>query len=387
MATLNIDFGYDDNVISSVKQAKRAIQSRIDDYSGIKRELNNIGSSTGNLSTANTYIQKKINTLQGKYDRLDAFQNRINNFNDNAEQADKDVADRINKETNQFYKRENIPNGLWYTIGSALGAGYAWLKGGAEKVLNTIVEGAKSAWAAVKQWYEDNKHWIDVIVDAITVVAAAASLIFATSGIGAAFAVWALAKAVTNLYYDEKAYWAYERGDMEEYEELSNAGLKDVMEKYVPYGLGGKLYEGIELVDSLHDIYDIGEAGYSIFKNYKTLHAPLQDNLGSTMLTDVTKKQIIKSDIANAIRESIGFKSIDPATGQRTAKNIISNIGTATKWANNILSNDNLGDAILDSIKITSLGKNTIQQINTVTICKPIPINQIPQVSAFAMAS
>ena len=59
MALLNIDFSYDDNVKRSINSAKSSLSTRINDYTGIKRNLNNMSSSTGNLTTANTYIQKK----------------------------------------------------------------------------------------------------------------------------------------------------------------------------------------------------------------------------------------------------------------------------------------------------------------------------------------
>ena len=66
VAVINIDFSYDDNVKSSIKKAKSALQTRMNDYAGIKKDLNNISSSTSNLSSANSYIQKKINSLDRK---------------------------------------------------------------------------------------------------------------------------------------------------------------------------------------------------------------------------------------------------------------------------------------------------------------------------------
>ena len=157
MAVINIDFSYDDNVKSSIKKAKSALQTRMNDYAGIKKDLNNISSSTSNLSSANSYIQKKINSLDSKYKKLDSFQNAITRFNDNAYNADKRVANKINTDTKQFYKRENIKTGIIYTIGSVIGSGINWLKGTAENIANTIKDAVSSAWAAVKKWYEDNK--------------------------------------------------------------------------------------------------------------------------------------------------------------------------------------------------------------------------------------
>ena len=243
MAVINIDFSYDDNVKSSIKKAKSALQTRMNDYAGIKKDLNNISSSTSNLSSANSYIQKKINSLDSKYKKLDSFQNAITRFNDNAYNADKRVANKINTDTKQFYKRENIKTGIIYTIGSVIGSGINWLKGTAENIANTIKDAVSSAWAAVKKWYEDNKYWFDILVDVVCVVAAAATILASGGVLTTVFAVWGLAKAGTDFVFDVAAYGAYKDGDMELYEELSSSGLKEVISyhlgdagEYIYYG-------------------------------------------------------------------------------------------------------------------------------------------------------
>ncbi len=188
MATLNIDFSYDDNVKRSINNAKSSLNTRINDYTRIKRNLNDM-SSTGNLTTANTYIQKKISSLERKKERLDSFYTAVNTFNTNAGAADRRVATRINTETKAFYKREGIKTGILYTIGSVLGKGAEWLKGKFEELFSDIWEACKTLWANIKQWYEDNKWWLDVLIDAVIVVAAVVSLVatIATGGAGFAF--------------------------------------------------------------------------------------------------------------------------------------------------------------------------------------------------------
>ena len=156
MASLHIDFSYDDNVKRSINGAKSLISTRINDYSGIKRSINNMDSSS-NLTNANSYIQKKINSLENKKEKLDGFHRAVTNFNTNAEAADRRVANRINTQTNQFCKREGIKTGILYIIGSVIGKGVKWLKGEIEKAFDAFVTGIKTTWQIIKDVYEENK--------------------------------------------------------------------------------------------------------------------------------------------------------------------------------------------------------------------------------------
>lgn len=371
MASLNIDFSYDDNVKSSLKKAKRALQTRIDDYSGIKRNLNNISSSTGNLSTANSYIQKKINHLQTRYEKLDNFQGAIETFNRNAEDADKRVAKRINTETNQFYKREGIKTGILYSIGCVIGAGAKWLAGTAEKIIDSVGEFFANTWETVKKWYEDNKHWIDIVVDVIGVVAAVVGLIATiVSGgtllalvVGIGVGVWGVAKSTADLVYDSMAYGAYKEGDMEKYEELSNSGLKEAMTQYMG-DVGEYIYYGMEAVSAIYGIYKIGKTVGTVFKDYKTLYT--NDSFMVAKLSDGLKKQIIISDIKNTIFKAVGITNLDAATGQLKVVNIISGINWTVSTGQKIFKTDSAGSFVMDTIKITSSFKKGYSNVKDI---------------------
>ena len=362
MAAINIDFSYDDNVDRSVKKAKSALQTRINDYAGIKKDLNNIASPTDNLANANTYIQKKITSLEGKYRKLNNFQDAVKRFNNNASSADKRVANKINTETKQFYKREHIKTGIVYAIGSVIGKSAKWLKGAAEEIARTIGEAVSSAWATVKQWYEDNKYWIDVLVDVVCVVAAVAACLTAGGVVAFIFAAWGLAKAGTDLIYDTAAFFAYKDGDMELYEELSNSGLKDVMKEYLG-DAGEYIYYGMEIASAIYGVYKIGKSVNQIFKDYKLLNAPLQDNLASTMLTDGTKRQIIISDIKNTVFKAIGITNLDSATGNLNVSNIISGTQWTMKTVQSMLTAENIGKFTINTIKITSTFKSGFENV------------------------
>lgn len=365
MSSIYIDFGYDDNVKRSLNSAKRAISSRISDYQGIQRELNNTTSHTNNLSTANTYIQRKINTLQDKYNRLDRFAERIRDFNDNATAIDRRVADRINTETNQFYKRENIPHGFLYTIGSAFCEGVAWLGGKIKEGIDNFVEGCKNVWETVKQWYEDNKYWIDIVVDVVCVVAAVAALI-ASGGVASfIFAAWGLAKATADLCYDVVAYGAYKDGDMEAYEEMSNKGLKDFMKENLGT-VGEGIYYGMEIASAIYGIYKIGKSVSTIFKDYKALYK--NDTFMSAKLSDITKRDIIKSDIKLSVFKAIGITNLDANTGQFNVSNTISAVESIIKTTTTVLDSDkSVKDKIKSSIKIVSTFDKIVTNFSDLT--------------------
>lgn len=334
MASLNIDFSYDDNVKRSINGAKSSLSTRINDYAGIKRNLSNMSSSTGNLSTANTYIQKKINTLQSKYDKLESFHTAVTNFNTNAEAADRRVANRINTETNQFYKREGIQTGILYTIGSVIGKGAEWLKGKIEDAFTAVVTWAKSTWETVKQWYEDNKWWVDVIVDALLVVAAVVAM-FASGGfLALAFAAWGFAKAFTDLCYDSMALSAYLAGDYETYEELSQKGLKDLMkEEFGP--VGEFLYYGMEIASAIFNIYKIGSSVKTWYTSGKDFSKIIQNSSG------------IKWATKDGWKTLEGIKKLDI---------FLSDVSFVVKTVKNFVSEDNGLVAAIKSIKITKIG-------------------------------
>ena len=64
MAELYIDFSHDDNLKRSINSARNKLASRINDYKGVRSSLSNMDSSTSNLSSANSYLRKKINSLE-----------------------------------------------------------------------------------------------------------------------------------------------------------------------------------------------------------------------------------------------------------------------------------------------------------------------------------
>lgn len=392
MAVINIDFSYDDNVKSSIKKAKSALQTRMNDYAGIKKDLNNISSSTSNLSSANSYIQKKINSLDSKYKKLDSFQNAITRFNDNAYNADKRVANKINTDTKQFYKRENIKTGIIYTIGSVIGSGINWLKGTAENIANTIKDAVSSAWAAVKKWYEDNKYWFDILVDVVCVVAAAATILASGGVLTTVFAVWGLAKAGTDFVFDVAAYGAYKDGDMELYEELSSSGLKEVISYHLG-DAGEYIYYGMEIASAIYGIYKIGKTTVKAFKDYKNYSKLFSQESFKDIKGQIIKQYIYENVVGTGTFEYDGgtgmlkkgfffngkFIFKIPAIGLNTAKFVLK---TTQTW----LGNDSIGIKTIKTFKISKLfydiNSNPLNPLNPLKVGKFVSIKSFPGVNA-----
>ena len=382
MALLNIDFSYDDNVKRSINSAKSSLSTRINDYTGIKRNLNNMSSSTGNLTTANTYIQKKINSLQSKYNKLENFRSAVTTFNTNAEAADQRVASRISTQTNQFYKREGIQTGILYAIGSAIGKGCEWLKGAIEAGFTAVVEGLKTCWENIKQWYNDNKYWIDVVIDAVCLVAAAAAFLTAGSWIAAAFAIWGMAKAVFDLGFDVAAYNAYKDGDMELYKELSSYGLKDVM---IHYGgdVGGMIYYGMEIAAAVYGVYKIGKAAVASFKEINNIKKILSPETFKACRGQIIKQTILSNVIgtgassytgANTLLDGLWHNGSLIVTIPTIALDTTSFVLEAAKtWLDD--NGDSNGLRVIKTFKITKVGYEMISNLKDyVDVGGPMPL-------------
>lgn len=368
MASLYIDFGYDDNVKRSINSAKRAINSRIGDYNGIINTVNNTSSDTNNLWNANSYIRKKRDKLQTKWDKLDSFHSKIKDFNEYASDKDKAVADRIKEETNDFYKRENIKTGFFYTVGCVVSDGWKWIKGTAETVWDAVCTGAKAVWKTIKEFYEKNKYWIDLLVDIVVVVAAVAALLASGGALAAVFATWGLLKASADLFYDGAAFKAYYFDkDEEKAKELSEKGMKEVCE-YVAGDYGTMFYNGMEIASCVYSVCKIASSAKTIFKDFNKLYK--NDHLLTAKLSDGLKKEIIISDIKSTLFKTIGIENLDAATGQNTATNIISGISWCVETTHAAVSSNDAGSFLKKSIKIVSVVDkgytNTKELISTI---------------------
>ncbi len=365
MASLYIDFGYDDNVKRSINSAKRAINSRISDYNGIINSVNNTRSETSNLWNANVYIKKKRDKLQTKWDKLDRFHTKISDFNEYASDKDKAVADRIKEETNRFYKRENIKTGFLYTVGCVVSDGWKWIKGAAETVWDAVCTGAKVVWKTIKKFYEDHKYLINLVVDTLIVIAEVALLIAAvaaTGGIAApalVFGIWGIADAFTDACFSAAAYGAHLAGKDDMAEKLSGKGLKDVAEHYLG-DFGVLLYTGMEIASFAYDVTEFAERIGKVGKAGKKLW--LSRNADGVLNDDFvrcTRKNSIKEGIKFLVEDCIGIKYT-----KSKGMNVLSNTKTALKQFKNWTDSSedsSVATKILKTFSITGKGYSFIK--------------------------
>lgn len=240
MSELCIDFGYDDNVKWEIGQLKRKLESRSEDYKGVRNSIAGINSNTGHLYHANTYLDKKRNKLEEKTKKLERFKRAVTEFNSNATRIDKEVASGIKESSKQFCKDNNLGYGLFYTLGYYAGKGVEWLKKTGKKIADTVVGAVKSAWEWLKDEY--NSAFVrDVILAGVAVVILAATIASGGGALAIFAAGWGALKAVSNMAFSEMAMLAHHDGNDALAEKLSGKGMKEIIQMGCSALLGDEL--------------------------------------------------------------------------------------------------------------------------------------------------
>ena len=309
MSTLCIDYGYESSFRRSIKTAKSELNKRVDDYENIANRARSIPSSTSNTSNCAYYAKKKYQQIQGKIDKLSTLDRQVDAFVEHVKEADKRVASRIKKDTKSFKKRTGIgknSKSLWASICEGIGDFFTWVGGEASEV-----------WNNVKQWYEDNKYWINIVVDVVLVGAAVAACI-GTGGLALAVNIFFVVDSVCDLIYDgAAAYQYYVEGNEAEAERLSGKGGKDAfmwIGRQADNLFGTDFLEGTMGV--IHTGLSICAIGYSFYKTGKQILKDLKlDKIKVKSLFNGNRNKIKwgshfnKQNITKAARNYFGFKS------------------------------------------------------------------------------
>lgn len=310
MSTLVIDYGMESSFRKSIKSAKSALNKRVDDYENIENRARNIPSNTDNCSNCAYYVKKKYQQLQGKINKLNSLNDKVEGFIDDVKEADKKVASRIKKDTKSFKKRTGIgksSKSIWASICEGVGDFFEW-----------IGEGVTEIWDNIKQWYEDNKYWINIVVDVVLVVVAVAACI-GTGGLALAVGVFFAVDAVCDLIYDgAAAYQYYVKGNEAEAERLAEKGGKDAymwVGRQLDNALGTDFFEGAMGV--LHTGLSICAIGYSFYKTGSQILKDLKlDKIKVKSLFNGNRNKIKwgahfnKENITKAIKNYFGFKNV-----------------------------------------------------------------------------
>ena len=294
----------------SIKSAKSALNKRVDDYENIENRARNIPSNTNNCSNCAYYVKKKYQQLHGKINKLNTLNDKVEGFINDVKEVDKKVASRIKKDTKSFKKRTGIgknSKSIWASICEGFGDFFEW-----------VGEGVTEIWDNIKQWYEDNKYWINIVVDVVLVVVAVAACI-GTGGLALAVGVFFAVDAVCNLIYDgAAAYQYYVKGNEAEAERLADKGGKDAymwVGRQLDNALGTDFFEGAMGV--LHTGLSICAIGYSFYKTGLQILKDLKlDKIKVKSLFNGNKNKIKwgshfnKENITKAFKNYFGFKNV-----------------------------------------------------------------------------
>lgn len=310
MSTLVVDYGMESSFRKSIKSAKSALNKRVDDYENIENRARNIPSNTNNCSNCAYYVKKKYQQLHGKINKLNTLNDKVEGFINDVKEVDKKVASRIKKDTKSFKKRTGIgknSKSIWASIFEGFGDFFEW-----------VGEGVTEIWDNIKQWYEDNKYWINIVVDVVLVVVAVAACI-GTGGLALAVGVFFAVDAVCNLIYDgAAAYQYYVKGNEAEAERLADKGGKDAymwVGRQLDNALGTDFFEGAMGV--LHTGLSICAIGYSFYKTGLQILKDLKlDKIKVKSLFNGNKNKIKwgshfnKENITKAFKNYFGFKNV-----------------------------------------------------------------------------
>lgn len=310
MSTLVIDYGIESSFRKSIKSAKSALNKRVDDYENIENRARNIPSNTNNCSNCAYYVKKKYQQLQGKINKLNTLNDKVEGFIDDVKEADKKVASRIKKDTKSFKKRTGIgksSKSIWASICEGVGDFFEW-----------VGEGVTKAWDNIKQWYEDNKYWINIVVDVVLVAVAVAACI-GTGGLALAVGAFFAVDAACDLIYDgAAAYQYYVKGNEAEAERLAEKGGKDAymwVGRQLDNAIGTDFFEGAMGV--LHTGLSICAIGYSFYKTGSQILKDLKlDKIKVKSLFNGNKNKIKwgshfnKENITKAVKNYFGFKNV-----------------------------------------------------------------------------
>lgn len=345
MDVLFVDFGYDDNVKHSIKSIARKLESRADDYAGVKARLSTVETETGNLAEANTYLEKKKRTLTEKHDQLMNFYRAVDAFDDHASATDKRVAGRLKEGVGDFCKREGIP-GVYTTM--LIEGGNRLLENAAKIGLLGPIPLVVAYWDDLKAFYEQNKYWIDMVVDGFLMACGIALLVIAPEfSIGLVPIIWGVAKSTVEFAYDWNAYKAYQAGDMESAEALREMGMEDYMQSLLGDEAGTWVYRGLEVASIVCGFAQFASDIQVLKRDMKTCDNMLK--YGSKQLATQTKVKDYQSYRMFKMTTGLDFRKV-------TAKNIIKNSSTLTKLTSGVLNGKSLVETTLSLKAFSSFG-------------------------------
>ncbi len=224
MATLWVRDGYQAEFERKISSYTSKITDISDQYYKASQIVSDY-SGDSNVSSCNVYLKKRRSALQDAVSAATTLKKNANSYVDKVISADTTVSKSIHKESYAFYKKKGIgpQKDTW--------GARAWnsIKTTASDFLYDVKDTTKKIVQDIKDFYEEHKYIINIVVDILAVAAAVALFSLASAtGIGVICligAIWATSKAVYELATDCLAAEAWLNGDEGKAEKLANRTL------------------------------------------------------------------------------------------------------------------------------------------------------------------
>lgn len=260
MSTLTINFNQLNDVTGTARSLSKKLSKRADDYSGIKRNISGISTSRNNLYQSNYYIEKKIQKLQEKAEKIDNFSRAISDFRDDVKETDKRVARRIKDDTKSFKKANDINVSVFAYIGVGLeDLAKAWF---GREIVNIFNSAVRSIKYEIKDWYHDRggKYYVAIAKDFVAIALSVVAIVgLVASGAGVAALFFAGFSA-----YNSMADFGYDIAATHKWKTTDNRVLADRLDdsggRELTCKISGGMMEGIAILFN-QDRDEFREAG------------------------------------------------------------------------------------------------------------------------------
>lgn len=225
MATLWVRDGYQAEFERKISSYTSKITDISDQYYKASQIVSDY-SGDSNVGSCNVYLKKRRSALQDAVSAATTLKKNANSYVDKVISADTTVSKSIHKESYAFYKKKGIgpQKDTW--------GARAWnsIKTTASDFWHDAKDTTKKIVQDIKDFYEEYKYIVNIVVDFLAVAAAVAlfSLASVTGVIGIICligAIWATSKAVYELATDCLAAEAWLNGDEGKAEQLANRTL------------------------------------------------------------------------------------------------------------------------------------------------------------------
>ena len=225
MATLWVRDGYQAEFERKISSYTSKITDISDQYYKASQIVSDY-SGDSNVNSSNVYLKKRRVALQDAVSAATALKNAANSYVDKIISSAVVVSKSIHKESYAFYKRKGIgpQKDTW--------GARSWnsIKTTASDFWHDAKNTTKKIVQDIKDFYEEYKYIVNIVVDFLAVAAAIAlfSLASVTGVIGVICligAIWATSKAIYELATDCLAAEAWLNGDEGKAEQLANRTL------------------------------------------------------------------------------------------------------------------------------------------------------------------